>query len=247
MASSPKASTSGRTGQRASAGRAPVTRQYLRSEDRRRQLLEVATTIAGKEGVERLTIVGLAKEAGVSRQLVYDHFSDLSGLVWAVLLDRFTAIDQAIHEAIHRPRAEQDPAAPAIEAARRFLELSREDRHILRSVLTITDAPNHELNALALQLRERSIGRWNSVLGDGDQVRSRARTWALVNTVNGLGDMISTGELTVDQALEEFEYLLRTAFSVPAGKKPAGKKPAVKKPAAEKPAARRRKPVSSPS
>ena len=232
MGSSPKASTTGGAAKRTGATPPTVTRQYLRSEDRRRQLLEVATTIAGKEGVERLTIVGLAKEAGVSRQLVYDHFSDLAGLVWAVLLDRFTAIDQAIHEAIHRPREQDDPAAPAIEAARRFLELSREDRHILRSVLTITDAPQHELNALALQLRERSIARWNNVLGDGDQARSRARTWALVNAVNGLGDMISTGELTVEQALVEFEYLLRNAFAIPL---------------AEKPARRRRKPAPASS
>jgi AcrR family transcriptional regulator len=220
--SAPKASSRApRAARRAVKSPPAKTRPYLRAEDRRRQLIEVAATIAGSEGVERLTIVGLAKAAGVSRQLVYDHFSDLSGLVWAVLLDRFTTIDLAIHEAIHRPREEGapvDPGAPAMEAARGFLELSREDRHILRSVLTVTDAPAHELNALALQLRERSIGRWNNVLGGGSEARSRARTWALVNAVNGLGDMISTGELDVDEALEEFEYLLRTAFAIPAAK-----------------------------
>lgn len=219
MPSAPKASPRApRGGTRKAVKTTAKPRPYLRSEDRRRQLIEVAATIAGSEGVERLTIVGLAKAAGVSRQLVYDHFSDLSGLVWAVLLDRFTAIDMAIHEAIHRPRpagTPADPAVPAMEAARRFLELSREDRHILRSVLTVTDAPAHELNGLALQLRERSIGRWNDVLGGGAQARSRARTWALVNAVNGLGDMISTSELTVEEALEEFEYLLRTAFAIP--------------------------------
>jgi AcrR family transcriptional regulator len=206
---------------------ATAPRQYLRSADRRRQLLEVASRIAGKEGVERLTIVGLAKEAGVSRQLVYDHFSDLSGLVWALLLDRFTVVDEAIHAAIHNPdhAATGDPVAPALEAARRFLELSREDRHILRSVLTTTDAPAHELNALALQLRERSIGRWNSVLGGGEEARSRARTWAIVNAVNGLGDLLSTGELTVEEALLEFEHLLRNAFAVPARARAARKRP----------------------
>jgi AcrR family transcriptional regulator len=211
------------------AARGPARRPYLRAEERRRQLLDVAARIAGTEGVERLTIVGLANAAGVSRQLVYDHFSDLSGLVWAVLLDRFAAIDSAIHAALTRPGAmdsQEDAIAVALEAARRFLELSREDRHILRSVLTSTDAPAHELNGLALQLRERSINRWEPVLGGAGRGRARARTWALVNALNGLGDLVGTGELTPRRALEEFAALLRAGVVAPAaGTAPRGTRP----------------------
>ncbi len=192
------------------------TRPYLRSEDRRRQLLDVATRIAGREGVERLTIVGLAKAAGVSRQLVYDHFQDLQGLVRAVLADRFTVVDNAIYRVVSRPGAfasPEDAIASALEAARAFLELSREDRHILRSVLTATDATDHELNELALMLRERSIKRWQPMLGGSGEPSSRARAWALANALNGLADLLSTGELDVDAALEEFAALLRQSVS----------------------------------
>ena len=205
------------TAPRRAAERKTGTRPYLRSEDRRRQLLEVATRIAGREGVDRLTIVGLAKEAGVSRQLVYDHFSDLRGLVGAVLLDRFAAIDDAIFATISRPGAFDDPdeaVAVTLDAARGFIGLSREDRHILRSVLTNTDAPDHELNELALLLRARSIRRWQPALGGEGQPRSQARAWALVNALNGLGDLVSTGELTAAQALEEFAVLLRASVAV---------------------------------
>jgi AcrR family transcriptional regulator len=198
----------------AKAPRATAPRPYLRSEERRRQLLEVATRIAGTEGVDRLTIVGLVKAAGVSRQLVYDHFSDLQGLVAAVLLDRFAVIDNAIYATISEPGAFDSPehaAEVALEAARRFLELSREDRHILRSVLTTTDAPQHELNPLALQLRARSINRWSPLLGGERDARATARVWALVNALNGLGDLVGTGELDVEQALEEFSSLVRAA------------------------------------
>ena len=204
----PKRKRAGGTPAKRSGG----TRPYLRSEDRRRQMLDVATRIAGSEGVERLTIVGLAAEAGVSRQLVYDHFSDLAGLVWAVLIDRFVAIDNAIYAATRRPGAMDSPddaVEVALEAARGFLMLSREDKHILRSVLTTTDAPAHELNALALQLRERSINRWKPVLGGEQNPSARARTWALVNALNGLGDLVSTGELTAEEALQDFSILLR--------------------------------------
>jgi AcrR family transcriptional regulator len=197
-----------------------VPRSYLRSWDRRRQLLDVATRIAGREGVERLTIVGLAQAAGVSRQLVYDHFSDLSGLVWAVLLDRFAAIDEAIGDTIERagPLNEDDAVEVVLSAARRFLALSREDRHILRSVLTNTDAPDHELNALALQLRAHSIGRWNEVFSAFADPGASGRTWALVNALNGLGDLVSTDQLNVDEALEEFELLIRASVAAAAAR-----------------------------
>lgn len=186
--------------------RASATRPYLRAEDRRRQLLDTAAGIAGTEGVDRLTIVGLAKAAGVSRQLVYDHFSDLQGLVGAVLAERFTAIDDSIYATISRPGAHDSPEqeiAVALEAARGFLELPPGDRHILRSVLSATDAPAHELNPLALQLRARSIRRWRPFIGE------TARTWALVNALDGLADLVATGELDVEPALEEFAFLIR--------------------------------------
>ena len=194
-------------------------RSYLRAEDRRAQLLEVAAQIAGAEGVDRLTIVGLAKAAGVSRQLVYDHFSDLRGLVGAVLVHRFTLIDNAVYESISAPGAFDSPEHAievALGAARGFLELSREDRHLLRSVLTTTDAPAHELNPLALALRERSIRRWRPLLGGEREASSRARAWALANALDGLADLVVTGDLTVEAALAEFEFLLRATLAASA-------------------------------
>lgn len=193
-----------------------ATRPYLRAEDRRRQLLGVAAQIAGSEGVDRLTIVGLAKAAGVSRQLVYDHFSDLQGLVGAVLADRFTMIDNAVYESISAPGAFDGPEhaiETALAAARGFLELSREDRHLLRSVLSTTDAPAHELNPLALMLRTRSIKRWRQALGGELEPSSQARAWALANALDGLGDLVATGELEVEEGLAEFEFLLRATIA----------------------------------
>ena len=205
-------------------------RPYLRSEDRRRQLLDVAAHIAGSEGVDRLTIVGIAKAAGVSRQLVYDHFSDLQGLVGAVLADRFTVIDNAIYESISAPGAFEDPEHAievALGAARGFLELSREDRHLLRSVLSTTDAPAHELNPLATLLRARSIKRWRPLLGGELESSSEARAWAMVNAIDGLGDLVGSGRLSVEGALEEFEFILRAtiAASRGAGAKAKGRAP----------------------
>jgi AcrR family transcriptional regulator len=187
----------------------------------------VAARIAGQQGLEQLTIVGLAREAGVSRQLVYDHFSDLSGLVAAMLMHHFASVDEAVAQSIALD-SNPDPLATPLEAARRFLGLSREDRHILRSLIAHTDAPRHELSALAIEMRERSIDRWSALLGARDDLGTRARIWALVHSLHGLGDLVSTEVLTVDQALAEFATLFEAGLKAPLmdGRKLVGRTPA---------------------
>ncbi len=209
-----RSSPSGTAGSEPPAPAREGTRPYLRSEDRRRQLLDVAARIAGQEGLEQLTIVGLANAAGVSRQLVYDHFSDVSGLVAAMLMHHFAAVDEAIALSIIR-ESNPDPVATPLGAARRFLELSREDRHILRSLMAHTDAPQHELSGLAIQMRARSIDRWSEILGARHDLAARARIWALVHSLHGLGDLVSTGVLSVDQALQEFATLFEAGLRAP--------------------------------
>jgi AcrR family transcriptional regulator len=213
MASSQKAVAQPLDGPPPTAAR-ESTRPYLRAEDRRRQLLEVAARIAGQDGLEGLTIVGLASAAGVSRALVYDHFSDLSSLVAAMLMHHFAAVDEAVARSI-LPESNPDALHTPLEAARRFLELSREDRHILRNLMAYTDVPQHELSALAIEMRERSIDRWSQILGARDDLGTRARIWALVHSLHGLGDLVSTGVLSVEQALADFTSLFEAGLKAP--------------------------------
>ncbi len=49
-------------------------RPYLRAAARRRQLLDAAGRLFDRSGFGGITMAGAAVEAGVSRQLVYDHW-----------------------------------------------------------------------------------------------------------------------------------------------------------------------------
>lgn len=66
----------------------PVSRRLSRPE-RRRQLLDTALLIVRDEGADRLTLGHLAVSAGVSKPVVYDHFSTRSGL----LIELYKSID----------------------------------------------------------------------------------------------------------------------------------------------------------
>ena len=185
-------------------------RRYLKAPARRRQLIDAATEIAGRDGLDRLSMVGVAHAAGVSRQLVYEHFPDLSTLVVALLVDRFGEIDAVISRAIaHSP---EGGIAPAMLAAKEMLSLPAEHRHIIRTLLAHAGITGHELSELANRLRERSIDRWATLIGAPESMRSRALAWALTSAALGLGDLVDAGDITVEQAATYIETLVRAAF-----------------------------------
>jgi len=77
-------------------------RRRLSREDRNRQLLDVAWQIIRAEGTDALTLAYLADKAGVTKPVVYDHFTTRSGLLAALYRDfdtRQTAVmDAAIDQ-----------------------------------------------------------------------------------------------------------------------------------------------------
>jgi AcrR family transcriptional regulator len=186
------------------ADRGSATRPYLRAPDRERQLLDVAAEIVGEGGVEKLAMAGLAERAGVSRQLVYTHFSDLESLVRALILDRLSAVDRHIAVALAKGPGRAEPAIRF--ATRAFLSLEPGDRRILRALLVQAGNPHHELSALGSALRERMIDRWVPVVGAeqpaGTELPSRAQVWAIINALFGLGDMVDDETVSPDQAVE---------------------------------------------
>ncbi len=185
----------------------------MRAADRRRQLLDAASRIAGREGLGRLTMVGVAAEAGVSRQLVYEHFADLPTLVWALVADRFGAAEATIASALQEPW--EDRTEVALLAARVLLSLPSEQRHLVRSLVGHAGLPGHELSGPATRLRARMIKRWTTALGTGQDRAARARVWALLQAIFGLGDLVDAGELSLDEALLQFATLLRAALAPP--------------------------------
>jgi AcrR family transcriptional regulator len=63
------------------------TTQRLPRAQRREQLLDVTKRIVGEGGLHAVSIERVSREAGITRPIVYEHFSDLGGLL-AALLDR---------------------------------------------------------------------------------------------------------------------------------------------------------------
>jgi AcrR family transcriptional regulator len=61
-----------------------IARQRLSRQERYTQLIEVAWQIIREEGTEALTLGHLAERAGITKPVVYDHFTSRSGLFAAL-------------------------------------------------------------------------------------------------------------------------------------------------------------------
>jgi AcrR family transcriptional regulator len=99
----------------------------MTAEQRREQLLDVTKAIVGADGFHAVSIERVAREAGVTRPIVYGHFSDLPGLLHA-LVDReaMRALVQ-LAEILPREDACGDPRDLLLSALRAYLEAVRAD------------------------------------------------------------------------------------------------------------------------
>ena len=94
---------------------------------RREQILDVTEAIVEESGFHGVSIDRVAREAGITRPVVYTHFGDLDGLLNA-LVDRANRRTlQALARIIPQEPSERTPQEFLEGALRRFLDTVRED------------------------------------------------------------------------------------------------------------------------
>src|SRR5687768_18621872 len=62
-----------------------ATTSRMSAVERREQLLDVAKAIVSDDGFHAVSIEAVAREAGITRPIVYGHFRDLPGLLEALV------------------------------------------------------------------------------------------------------------------------------------------------------------------
>jgi AcrR family transcriptional regulator len=103
--------------------------------ERREQLLDVTKAIVGEDGFHAVSIEGVARRAGITRPVVYDHFNDLGGLLEAMVeRESIRALSQ-LAAILPTNLAEADPRDGLLAALRGYLEAVRADPVTWRLVL----------------------------------------------------------------------------------------------------------------
>jgi AcrR family transcriptional regulator len=140
----------------------------LEVEERRRQLLQRGAELFTRYSYDELSMRTIAREAGISKALLYHYFPSKQAFFQATL-------SQAAEEL--RARTEPDPELPPLEQLQRsleaFLELIDENAPAYRKLMqSATSVP--EVNELVNDIRTRTAQRiLDGLFPDGAPAKAR--------------------------------------------------------------------------
>ncbi|HEX2086724.1 MAG TPA: TetR/AcrR family transcriptional regulator [Solirubrobacteraceae bacterium] len=146
----------------------------LNVDERRRQLLERATELFATHGYDELSMAKLAREAGISKPLLYHYFPSKRDLFEAVL-------GQAAEEHLRRIATDEalSPAEQLGAAVDAYLSWIEENRGAYEKLLRSAGIP--EVRELIDRVREETAQRiLAGIVPDGDpppKVRAAVRAW----------------------------------------------------------------------
>ncbi len=135
-------------------------------EERRQQLLDATLKLIVEKGYEGVTMEGVAREAGVTKPVVYDLFGGLADLLEALLAREEERALVQIAELLPEPEKGADPESVLIDGLRAFLGSVEARPDAWRLILTPPEAMpgrvrkvvERERSQIAIQLE--STVRW---------------------------------------------------------------------------------------
>jgi AcrR family transcriptional regulator len=107
----------------------------MTAEERREQLLDATKTIVDRSGFHAVSIEAVAREAGITRPVVYGHFDDLSGLLGALVERESARALGQLSEVLPTDLAEGDPRDQLLAGLRGYLRAAEADPVTWRLVL----------------------------------------------------------------------------------------------------------------
>ena len=189
-------------------------RAYMASRERHLALLDVAAGIVGRSGWSALTMNGLATEAGVSRQLVYDHFEDGAELLLSTIQHLFEASHRATAELLRSSTG--DVSSTIREAYRIFLDMPAAQRRALRAISGGLFPDQPEMREAIDLMRERIFALWvpfaRRQTGLAER-ELRPLVWMLTAASWGLADLVEEGTLGREDAREMLARLVERAMA----------------------------------
>jgi AcrR family transcriptional regulator len=147
----------------------PVTsKARLSAAERREQLLDVTKKVAGEQGFHAISIEAIAREAGITRPVVYAHFEDLDALLEAMLeREAVRALGQLAAIMPGELPLGGDRRRALLDSLRGYLEAIRADPVTWRLVLMPPEGAPQVLRDQIERGREAIIATLATTVGPG--------------------------------------------------------------------------------
>jgi AcrR family transcriptional regulator len=128
-------------------------------EQRREQLLDAALGVIVEQGYGGVSIEAIARAAGVTRPVVYDHFGDLGSLLRSLVeREERYSLDQLERVVSGDPGA-RDPVEVLAGGVKRFLEAVQQRPATWRIILLPLDGTPAVVREHVERNRRRMLGR----------------------------------------------------------------------------------------
>lgn len=187
----------------------PGKRPYLSRSRRHETLIEAAAALVEARGWRALTMVSLAREAGVSRQLVYQHFASVDRLMVATLTHIFQDVYERTRDVI-LDAGEQDPAEIIAAMQRISMDIPGGRARALWQAISAAGTGESEIAGVSRHLRHLLIKTTQPLLETALGISPRQAgplVWMLIVSFWGIRQMKDAGELSRAEALQLHGWL----------------------------------------
>jgi len=155
------------------------TKRRMRAPERRRQILEVARKVFGRRGYHTVTMDSVAKEAGVTKPILYDHFPSKRELYLALLEADLANLQKRLAEGLENSRGNRERIRASFQTYFDFVDEHAEGFRLLMQEAVGGD---RHFQDLVFRFRDEVLGKVTEVLvreSKGNLDRDQAKDVAL--------------------------------------------------------------------
>ena len=162
----------------------PATR--LPKDERVEQLLDIAQAVFADRGFDGTSIEQIARAAGVSRPVVYEHFGSKDGIYLACLRRARTQLDQALTSAVAGVDHIEERLAAGVAACFRFIEQDPSRWAVLFNGVAVSGT----VAAEATRLRIATVTTIADMIHAARPDAPRREVEAYANALSGAGEQL---------------------------------------------------------
>lgn len=158
---------------------ATQAKRRMRAPERRKQLLEVARRVFGRKGYHVVTMDDVAREAGVTKPILYDHFPSKRDLYRDLLEEDLADLKERLREALETSKGNRQRIQGSFQA---YFDFVAEEGAGFRLLMQESVGPEREFREMVFRFRDEVLEQVTEVIvreSKGNLDRAQAADVAL--------------------------------------------------------------------
>ncbi len=127
----------------------------MRAADRRAQLIDVARRVFGNSGFHAVSMEDVAKEAGITKPILYDHFASKKDLYLALLDADLADLHEKVKEALDSSPGNRERIRASFQA---YFDFVDEQAEGFRLLMQETVGAQSEFRERVARVRDQILG-----------------------------------------------------------------------------------------